>query len=86
MKTIELSTASRPLCEYTNELEHGSIVLLSHNTPVAVMVSVTDVDLESLALSMSPEFYNIIRHARQEVATGKTISLADMKREIAEMD
>jgi PHD/YefM family antitoxin component YafN of YafNO toxin-antitoxin module len=86
MKTLELSTASKPLTEYANELDGDILVLVSNNTPVAALVSLQDVDLESLSLSTNPDFYEIIAKSRQEFTEGKTVSLDDMKREIANMD
>ena len=86
MKTLELSTASKPLAEYANELDGEILVVVSNNTPVAALVSLQDVDLESLSLSTNPDFYEIIAHSRQEFTMGKTVSLDDMKREIANMD
>lgn len=86
MKTLELSTASKPLTEYADELDGDILVLVSNNTPVAALISLKDVDLESLSLSTNPDFYEIIAQARQEFATGKTISFDDMKREIANME
>ena len=85
MKTIELSTASKPLSEYADDLDNELIVLLSHNKPVAAIVSLKDVDLESLSLSTNPDFYEIIARSRQEFAEGKTISFDEMKREVANM-
>ncbi len=86
MKTIELSTASKPLSEYADDLDNELIVLLSHNKPVAAIVSLKDVDLESLSLSTNPDFYEIIARSRQEFAEGKTISFDEMKREVANMN
>ncbi len=85
MKTIELSNASKPLSEYTDELQKELIVLLLHNTPIAAIVSLKDDDLESLALSANPDFYDIIARSRQEFAEGKTLSLDEMKHEVANM-
>ncbi len=86
MKTIELSNASKPLSEYTDELQEELIVLLLHNTPIAAIVSLKDDDLESLALSANPYFYDIIATSRQEFAEGKTLSLDEMKHEVANMN
>ena len=81
MKTIEISTASGTLAEYAGELEDGFVVLTSNNTPVAAIVSLKNIDPESLALSTNSEFLAIVEQARQEIAAGQTISLDSMKRE-----
>jgi PHD/YefM family antitoxin component YafN of YafNO toxin-antitoxin module len=79
MKTIELSTATKTLAEYASELEDEIVVLTEANKPVAAIVSLKNVDRESLALSTNPVFMEIIRQARQEVAEGKTLSLEEVK-------
>lgn len=82
MKTIEISTASGTLAEYAGELEDGFVVLTSNNTPVAAIVSLKNIDPESLALSTNSEFLAIVEQARQEIAEGQTISLDSMKKEL----
>lgn len=82
MKTIELSTATRPLAEYAAEIGDEMVVLTDHCKPVAAIVSFKHIDRESLALSMSPEFMEIIEQARREVEAGDTVSLEDMKRAV----
>jgi hypothetical protein len=79
MKTIELSTASRPLVEYAGELGDDFVVLTSNNKPVAAIVSLRSIDPESLALSTNAEFMELIEQARQECAAGRTVSLSAMK-------
>lgn len=58
MKTVEISTASRSLAEYANELGDDFVVLTSNSKPVAAIVSLKNVDPESLALSTNAEFGN----------------------------
>ena len=82
MKTIEVSTASKPLAEYAKEVDEGVIVLTLHDKPIAAMVSLKKIDKESLALSTNPEFLEIIQKAREEFKSGKKISLEELKREI----
>ncbi|MGH9835428.1 MAG: hypothetical protein ACREBD_03795 [Blastocatellia bacterium] len=82
MRTIEISTASRPLSAYADELGEEAIVLTSNNEPIAAIVSLKNVDRESLALSFSPEFMAIIEQARAECRAGKTLSLEEMKRAV----
>lgn len=47
MKKIELSTASRPLADYAEELGDEIVILTSADKPVAAIVSLKDVDRES---------------------------------------
>jgi PHD/YefM family antitoxin component YafN of YafNO toxin-antitoxin module len=82
MKTIELSTATRPLAESANEIGDEMVVLTDHRKPVAAIVPLQHVDREALALSMNPEFMEIIEQARREVAAGDTMTLEEMKRAV----
>lgn len=81
MKSIEISTASKSLAEYTNELGDGFVVLTSNSKPVAAIVSLRSIDPESLSLSTNEEFLAIIDQARRECAEGKTISLSSLKQQ-----
>ena len=82
MKTIEMSTASKPLSEYANELDEDVVVLTLHDKPIAALVSLRGVDRESLSLSTNRDFLAIIDRAREEFREGRTLSLEEVKREV----
>jgi hypothetical protein len=84
MKAIEISEALKPLSDYALELDEEVIVLTSNKEPIAALVSLKNVDRESLALSTSPEFMEIIEAARREFRSGKRLSLDGMKRQVLE--
>lgn len=87
MKTLELKKASKALRDYAANLGSESIVVTSSKKPVAALVSLKNVDRESLSLSLDPTFMKIIRRARQEVRRGKVYSLEEVKGEmLAETD
>lgn len=82
MKTIELTTATRPLSEYADEIGDEIVVLTANHKPIAAIVSLKDVDRESLALSTDAAFLALIGRARAEFAAGQTLSLEEMKRSV----
>ena len=84
MRTIEISTASKPLRDYANELDEETIVLTSNERPVAAIVSLRNVDKEALSLSLNPEFIEIINKARDDFETGRTLSFDEMKEAVSE--
>jgi len=86
MKTIELTTASKPLAEYADEFGDDVVVLTANHQPIAAVVSLKNVDRESLELSTNPEFLAIIERARAEIAAGRTLSLDEMKRAVLPED
>ncbi len=83
MKTVELTEASAHLAEYARSAEQEPLILTSENKPVAALVSLHNVDEESLALSTNPEFLQIVHAARDEVKRGEVVSLEEMKRELS---
>lgn len=86
MKTIEISKASKSLSEYAKELNNEILVITSDNEPIAAVVSLKNVDMESLSLSTNPEFIEIIEKSRRDFKLGKKLSLDEIKREISSMD
>jgi PHD/YefM family antitoxin component YafN of YafNO toxin-antitoxin module len=84
MKTIELSTASRPLSAYAREFgeEEELVILTANQQPIAVILPLKQFDTETLALSLNPEFIALIEHARQEFKAGKKLSLEAMKQAV----
>ena len=82
IKTIELSTASGPLADYTEDFRDKTVVLTLNGRAVAAVISLQELDLDSFSLSENPEFVKIIEKAREEFAIGKRVSLAEMKREM----
>ena len=83
MKTVDLTEASAHLAEYARSVEEAPLILTSENKPIAALVSLHNVDEESLALSTNPEFLGVIQAAREEVRRGEVVSLEEMKREMA---
>src|SRR5262245_14399952 len=84
MKKLELRKASKPLAEYTAQLDSESIVITLNQKPIAALVSLKGMDRESLALSLSPDFAKIIRRARSEAKRGKVFSLDEVKKGLLE--
>ena len=85
MRIIELKEALKPLSEYINEIDKEILVLTSNKKPIAAVVSLKDVDKESLSLSTNPEFMELIEKSRKDFKQGEKISLTDMKEEIKKM-
>jgi antitoxin (DNA-binding transcriptional repressor) of toxin-antitoxin stability system len=82
MKTVDLAKASKSLSAYAHELGEEPVILTVDDKPVAALVSLKNVDRESLALSTSPAFLRLMQAAREELARGDSVSLEEIKREI----
>lgn len=70
------------MAEYARELKEDILVVKDANLPVAAIVSLKDVDGESLALSAHPEFLDLIARSRAQFAAGQTLRLDEMKRAV----
>lgn len=85
MKQMALTDATKPLLEYASELNTAadSIVLMEGEKPVAVLVSLDGIDVESFLLSLNSKFISILEQSRQEFARNQRFSLDDVKRQLA---
>lgn len=81
MKTVDLAKASKSLSAYAHDLGEEPVILTVDDEPVAALVSLKNVDRESLVLSTSPAFLRLMQAAREELARGDSISLEEIKRE-----
>jgi PHD/YefM family antitoxin component YafN of YafNO toxin-antitoxin module len=85
MKRINISEASKSLADYALELDEEMVVITSEGNPIAAMIplrNAENVDQESLSLSASRAFLDIIEGARAEIKAGKVLSLDEMKRAV----
>jgi PHD/YefM family antitoxin component YafN of YafNO toxin-antitoxin module len=82
MKTVDLAKASKSLSAYADNLGDEPLILTVDDKPVAALVSLKNVDRESLTLSTSPEFLRLMQEAREELERGESISLEEIKREL----
>ena len=64
MKTVEIADATSPLADYVEGVRAEPLVITDHGTPTAVILPLTDVDLESIALGTNPEFIALIERSR----------------------
>jgi antitoxin (DNA-binding transcriptional repressor) of toxin-antitoxin stability system len=82
MKTVDLAKASKSLSAYAHDLGEEPVILTVDDEPVAALVSLKNVDRESLVLSTSPAFLRLMQAARKELARGDSVSLEEIKREL----
>ncbi len=83
LKVIEIENASESLSTYAKELGDDILVVTSDKEPIAVLLHLGKQDKDSLALSINPEFLEIIEASREEIRHGKKLSLNEMKEEFS---
>lgn len=65
MKKIKIQNATAALAEYAQVLRDGPIVVTNRGKPIAALVPIKDVDMESLMLGTDPSFHDLIERSRK---------------------
>jgi len=82
MKTMEVPVGQKQLQAAIRQGKEETIVLTRRGKPVAAVVPMKGVDAETLRLSTSRRFMNILRRSFRQLDAGKGISLAEMKKRV----
>ncbi|MBC6453370.1 MAG: type II toxin-antitoxin system prevent-host-death family antitoxin [Hormoscilla sp. SP5CHS1] len=80
MRKVEISEAEAPWAEYVQDRE--PIVLTRDGQPVAAVVPIEGIDLETLMVSVNPNFIDIIQRSRQSQKEHGRIFLEDVRQEL----
>jgi PHD/YefM family antitoxin component YafN of YafNO toxin-antitoxin module len=86
MKTMELAAATGPLSQYARELDEEPLVLTDSGHPVAALMPISDVDLETVALASNPKFLAILETARGQRRAGQGLTPDEVRRELGLSD
>jgi prevent-host-death family protein len=84
MKTIEVGEATNPLADYIAEVQSEPLVITDHGTPKAVILSLSDVDLETVALGTNPGFLALIERSRARARAEGALTAAEMRNRVLE--
>ena len=82
MKSIDIEKSKTPLAQVVAAASGVVVVLKSGRTPVAAVISLEAIDLESLSLSTDPRFLAIIEEGRAQIRAGEILSLEEMKKAV----
>lgn len=74
MKIIELKDATDPLADYVARVTEGPVVITAGGKPLAALVFIEDLDLETASLAKDPKFLAIIERSRRRLKTEGGIS------------
>ena len=83
--TIDITEAHHPLADYIRHLESEPTVVMREGKPFAVVMSVDDIDMESLSLSTNPQFMAIIEQARATHTPGTGMSSDEVRKQLGLM-
>jgi pyridoxine 5'-phosphate synthase PdxJ len=82
MKVIEITEASSILAEYAATLTEEPVILMSEGQPIAALVTLENVDMETISLSMNPKFMTLVERSRAQRRSEGGISSSEMRRRL----
>ncbi len=86
MKTLELDEAPEHITKVALNVNEEPVVLTTDGKPVAVLLSIDDVDLETLSVATNPKFLAIIERSRARLRAEGGISTEEMRRRLGLVD
>ena len=82
MKTLEMARATASLAEYARHMNKEVVILTDAGRPVAALVPIENMDLETLTLSTHPEFLALIERSRSRQKSEGGVSSEKMRRRL----
>ena len=82
MKVLEKVDATVPLAEYTADLDKEPVIITSSGKPIAALVPLDNMDLETVLLSTNPQFLDLIERSRCRQRAEGGISSDEMRRRL----
>lgn len=81
MKKIKVQEATDSLASYLPALRDGALVIMANKKPVAALVPIEGVDMESFMMGTNPKFLDLLEHSRRQFECGGSHSLEEVCRE-----
>lgn len=82
MKRLDLAQATDSLATYIQQLDEGKLVIIQDGQPVAVLMSVTEDDLEDSSLGNNAEFLEILEQSRSSLKEKGGSSIDQVKQRL----
>jgi len=79
LRKVELADATEPLARYAQTVDEGPLVVTKDGQPIAVVLSVDNADLETVALSNHPGFLEVIERSRDRQKREGGLSSAEVR-------
>jgi antitoxin (DNA-binding transcriptional repressor) of toxin-antitoxin stability system len=86
MKILEKSDATGSLAEYTADIEKEPVIVTSDGIPIAALVPIGNVDLETISLSTNAAFIALIERSRARHRAEGGISSDEMRRRMRDSE
>jgi antitoxin (DNA-binding transcriptional repressor) of toxin-antitoxin stability system len=83
IRRVDVADATESLATYIREATgSGPVVVTEEGQPVAALVILEDMDLESVTVSTDPKFMALIQHSRARYEREGGLSTAEVKRRL----
>ena len=82
MKVLEKVDATASLAEYTADLDQEPVIITNRGKPIAALVPIDNMDLETVSLSTDPQFLGLIERSRSRHRAEGGISSDEMRRRL----
>ena len=82
MKKVQVTEITGSLTEYIEDLGEEPVILMTKRKPLAVLLPVKDADLETVSLSMNPNFIELIQRSRERHAREGGTSSDELRRQL----
>ena len=81
MNTLEIEQANHSLRKYAAQVK-DPLVITDHGKPIAALLSLENVDMETVSLSTNPRFLSIIERSRRRQEEEGGISSEEMRKRL----
>ncbi len=82
MKIVEIAEATATLAEYASGLTEEPVIIISNGQPIAALVTLENVDMETISLSSNPKFMALIERSRTQRHSEAGVSSTEMRRRL----
>lgn len=82
MRTIDIAVATAPLAEYARGVKDEPVIIVEGASPVAALVSLENVDWETISLSTNPQFLALIERSRARQDAEGGVSSVEMRKRL----
>ncbi len=82
MKMLEMTKATAPLVKYAQDVSKEPLILTANGKPIVVLMSIEDVDWETVTLSTHPQFLALIKQSRERQKAEGGISATELRRRL----
>lgn len=82
MKIVEIAEATETLAQYASGLTEEPVIITSNGQPIAALVTLENVDMETISLSTNSKFIELIEQSRATRHSEGGVSSAEMRRRL----